>query len=300
MKLSARDIIEILNNYNIGEFRDIKSLSSGYANTNFKVTTDRGNFLLRICREKSEKDILYETKILGLLARTNFPAAYPIPKKDSGYVCRYNSHRITFYTFIEGAEPDVNTATVREIAKAVAVINSYVDWKEVEKENAITIELCRELILKFPTAPHQYPDIFDFFTKETDYLYEPLKEVIPAGLVHGDIFPDNTIFDGGRLVAIIDFEEVCTDNLLFDVGVTINGFCFVGNRLQRDLLGTFLDNYNSVRPISTREYEVLPFYVRWGAFAMIYWHLKNLLVEKDQRKMERLLFFLERLRHLEY
>jgi len=300
MRLSSGEIAEVLGNYDIGEFRDIARLRSGYANTNFRLTTDRGDFLLRICREKSEDNILYEMRILKLLAKMDFPAAYPIPKKNGSYVCRLNSQRITLYRYIEGAEPGLNTVTVTEIAKAAAVLNSYEDWRKVQKENAITIDLCRGLIRKFASAPHQYPDIFDFFMNETEYLYDPLKEVVPVGLVHGDIFPDNTIFDGDRLVAIIDFEEVCTDNLLFDVGVTVNGFCFVDNRLRGDLLDTFLENYHSVRPISMREYELLPFYIRWGAFAMIYWHLKNLLMEKDPRKLERILFFLERLRHLEY
>lgn len=50
-----------------------------------------------------------------------------------------------------------------------------------------------------------------------------LHSDLPKGIVHGDVFSDNALFLNGRLVAIIDWEEVCEDSLLIDVGMTICG-----------------------------------------------------------------------------
>ena len=74
-----------------------------------------------------------------------------------------------------------------------------------------------------------------------------LNASLPMGLLHGDLFLDNTLFDGDKMLAILDFEEGCYDTLLLDVGMTIIGCCYtpgtpielkgcteVSERLQRD------------------------------------------------------------------
>jgi len=294
--LSSDEVNNILKAYDLGKAIGVSRLRSGYANENYKIDTDRDSYLLRVCWEKGEHDIRHETKVLERLKKDRFPAAYPIPRIDGDVITRYNDKKLVFYDFIRGGEPALNEESVGEIGHAVAILNSMEGWEELGRKNAFGLDLCQENIGRIRSGDYvkEYPVIFDYFMEETDNLREPLQEELPQGLIHGDVFPDNTIFRGNQLQAIVDFEEVCTDTLLMDVGITINGFCFVNNRLDENLLRAFLTSYSSVRELSEKETELLPYYIRWGAHAMIAWHLKCLLEEYDPRKMERLTMFMDR------
>ncbi len=292
--VTLQQTIGITSFYGLGEPVAIERLSSGYSNENYKLQTAKGTFLFRICREKDEKEILHEMKVLERLSEVKFPAAYPLKDREGKYIFHGSMGLITIFDFIEGHEPVISPETVQEAGRAVAQLNSFKDWQALERKNALSLDLCYRNIEGFGTSRYEHPGIFDYFREETEFLDGPLKEKLPRGLVHGDVFPDNTIFQGHKLAAILDFEEVCTDHFLYDVGVTINGFCFRENRLDPEIMDIFLRAYNTIRPLTEKENELLPYYIQWGAHAMIAWHLKHLLMNEDPRKKERLRYFMDR------
>lgn len=296
--LEIKEIEKILNNYNLGKIKFYEIQTSGYANVNYKITTPKGYYLLRVFKNKIVDEIKYEMKVLEELKNIDFPAAYPMRGIDGNYITISDFGPVVIYDFIEGIEPQINKESISQTAKYTAILNSYENWNSLEKENALQIDYCIDLINKFETAENKYPQIFKFFEKETIFLFDSLKIKLPKGIVHGDIFPDNTKFIDDKLLAFLDFEEVCTDNLLYDVGVAINGFCFLRNQLNIEFLKIFIEEYNKIRRMKKKEFELLPYYIEWGAHAMIYWHLSNLICKKDIRKLKRLEFFIERIRIL--
>jgi len=290
---------KVLENYCLGTVIDIQLLASGYANENYKLTTNNGNVLFRIYREKKLKEIQYELSILDILKKYDFPAAYPYKKNDTEYINSTSLGQVVLYDFIEGSEPNINQATVGEIAHAVATLHNISSWKDHQKKSTFSIQGCENIIDQFSTCNNQYPEIFGYFKEKTEFLSNFLAQPLPQGFVHGDIFPDNTIFKGDQLVAILDFEEICTDSVLFDVGVIINGFCFIDNRLSNELLVTFLSEYNKVRKLSNEEIHLLPYYIQWGAHAHLSWHLAGIMQNKNQKKQQRINELIDRLKSLE-
>ncbi|MDP6155599.1 MAG: homoserine kinase [Candidatus Thermoplasmatota archaeon] len=298
MELSIGNVHEIIKFYNISGIKDLARLHSGYANTNFCLRTNSGDYLLKIFEEKSIEDIHHEIAVLNYLREEKYPAAFPVARSDGKYITKSLYGNVVLYDFIDGNDGPINPRTVAVIARTVAKLHLLEGWRSFDKENSLSIGLCERTISRFSSSKNKYPEIFDFFREETDFLTYPLLEKLPRGLIHGDIFPDNSIWSGDRLLAIVDFEEICTDHLLFDVGVTINGFCFVDNRLNHELKDIFIKEYNSKRKMEPRELELLPYYIQWGAHVMICWHLKHLLDFYDSRKMARLSFFMERVQKL--
>ena len=124
------------------------------------------------------------------------------------------------------------------------------------------------------------------------------EDELPRGLIHADLFPENTIFKAGQLAAVIDFEECCIDSFLFDVGTAINGFCFAGNRLEPELLDRFLREYDGIRRFNETERRLLPASIHWGAHGQICWHLDLLSGRNYPRSLERVHELLNRLESL--
>lgn len=285
---------EVLLAYGL-EACSLTELASGYANINYKIDTTTRPVLLRLCRQQPEPLLRYEVLLMGRLRGLDFPTAYPIARLDGDYITRAGGEYLMLYDFIPGQEPDVNEATAGEIGQAVGVLSTLQAEPALQKTNAVHIRNCQQLIAEFSRATNQYPDIFRYFEEQTAYLEPLLARPLPAGIIHGDVFPNNTLFAGNKLLAIIDFEEACTDHLLMDVGMSMNGFCFVDNRLDMGLAESFLVAYTRHRPLQEEEWGLLPVYLQWGAHGMLSWHLRNnLLYHEKPQQLARVRELMER------
>lgn len=296
--MQKKEIGRILCDYGLGKLRDKERMTEGYANVNYKVETAKGNFLFRIYKQKSQEDIGYEIRVLNELRKSNFPAAFPIKREDGNFITNTRKGPVVVYEYIEGEEPEINKKSVKEVARGVARLNSFRGWREFKRKNPLSLELCNQIIERFDKAENKYPEIFKYFKEQTEFLSDLIGGELPRGLVHGDIFPDNTKFRNNTLVAILDFEEVCIDDLLFDIGMTINGFCFENNNLSNGLLRTLLKEYNKTRKITPKEKELLPYYIQLTAHTTIGWHLKRILNKKDNKKLKRARELMKRVKNL--
>jgi len=300
MKLDMDQIRNGCNQFNLTGLQSAIPLSDGFANLNHKIRTDQGDFLYRVCLQQSDIKLIYwEIELLLSLQRFDFPTAYMLASKEGKYLIDTDHGKVMIYEFKNGHEPLLNPATVGEIARALARLNLFPDWHRFPRKNVINMDDCMGLIKKFKDAPMQYPQVYSYFEDQTLFLNTFVQNDLPKGIIHGDCFPDNTIFQGDRLVAIIDFEEGCVDHLLMEIGMSINGFCFVDNQMDPVLMNTFLREYNRIRPLTKEELELLPHYIQWAAHGMISWHLRHYLIyQKNHKQFKRVMELMNRVKTL--
>src|SRR5690606_32286937 len=48
----------------------------------------------------------------------------------------------------------------------------------------------------------------------------------PETLIHGDLFRDNVLWQGGEISALLDFESASRGSAAFDLAVTMLAWCF--------------------------------------------------------------------------
>lgn len=274
---------DILSQYDLGDIHRFSRLKKGYANANFKVEAEAGNFVLRRYHHLDDEGVQYVIRLIAHLHEMQIPLPEPILNRKGKLINETKEGPVVLFHFVEGREPEKMPGTVAEIAKANARL-SLLDSKKFERANPINLENCEAVLEKLDTAPFQFPELFDSYRKFMHLLRPILQEPLPSGLVHGDIFTDNTIFKNGKLKAIIDWEMASTDHLIFDAAMTINGFCYTENRLDEKLLQIFVDSYQQVRPFTLRERELLPRYIQWAAVSMASWHLENQLIFDGNEK----------------
>ncbi|MBU8849904.1 MAG: phosphotransferase [Desulfobacterales bacterium] len=295
---AMHDIQLLMDRYNSGKITDISLTIGGYANINYKVTTDKKEYLLKIHLNKKIADIVPEIKILEYLKTKDIPSAYPVPDRENKFINTLGNDNTVLYEFINGHHPEVNIETTRQIAKVAASLNLLEVPTSFTQKNWVDIDYCKTVIQKIPSAVYAQPDIFDYFIEQTSYLQEPLSVKLPRGLVHGDLFPDNTMFKGNKLLAVLDFEAICIENLLHELGTAIQGFCYVDNELSEELLHTFLNEYQKYYRLSQIEKELLPAYMQWGAHCMIAWHLTGVIEDNDTVKYKRAQELIARVKQL--
>ncbi len=285
--LRILDVQQLVRDYDIGHFISLDELSPGYANRSFKLETGQGIYLLRWVLEKDMVDLELELLLLNHLKAKDFPTSYPIAKLDGGFVTSYDPGHIVIYDYLSGKHPGLSSEVASEIGSAMGKLSAIIPPDNFHRSNSINITKCLELSSQLVNAPVQLPEIFDYFIKTTELIEGRLNIELPLGLVHADVFPDNTLFGQDGLQGIIDFEEICIDELLFDLAMTINGFCFPDEQLSAEHLTSLIQSYHKERSLSPGEWEAIPLYIAWTAHGMLSWHLERLsqkhLVRQEAR-----------------
>lgn len=102
---------------------------------------------------------------------------------------------------------------------------------------------------------------------ELDFQAAQDYSALPHGIVHGDLFRDNALWQGDRLAGVLDFYFAGQDSLLFDLAVAANDWCDDTDHLQALVAG-----YRARRPLMPAEEAAWPAMRR--AAALRFWLLR--------------------------
>jgi len=133
-------------------------------------------------------------------------------------------------------------------------------------------------------------DLYDFIEKLEEKIQNRINsKELKVGIIHGDLFIDNTIFDGENLLAIIDFEDVTETEVILDIAMTILGCCYEEDQFNEECYQSFLKGYEMKRKIPTEERELLPIYLLYAMLTVLIWRYKkwNLDSNSEERLKER-------------
>lgn len=84
------------------------------------------------------------------------------------------------------------------------------------------------------------------------------------GIIHGDLFRDNVLWENGAITAILDFEQASGGSLAYDLAVCINDWCW-NDGPRVDLVRALVAGYRRTRDLSPGDREALPIEVRAAA-----------------------------------
>ena len=76
---------------------------------------------------------------------------------------------------------------------------------------------------------------------------------LARGLIHGDLFRDNVLWDAhGGIAALLDFESTCAGPFAYDLMVTVLSWCF-GDDFDPEQASAMREGYEAVRPLGEAE-----------------------------------------------
>ena len=144
-------------------------------------------------------------------------------------------------------------------------------------------------------AEEQWPEFMVLLKDEAEQLRGSVPEDLPEGILHGDLFPDN-VLGGGRVEAIIDFEEAWIGPRAFDLVMAFVGFGWHDGVPMSERWDALLTGYESVRPLKESEKESLPSLHRYATLSIAAWrYWKHVMSEPDTELSERYLEMVDRL-----
>lgn len=273
---------EIVDLYGLGQVKSLRPLSLGISNSNYKISTEDKNYLLKISNAKDHSEVNNEMKILNALKEKYFPySLVPFQTLEGQSTYELGEYFGVLFPFVDGIPPGPSDQTCHEIGQGLAQLHE-IPWSEAEAQK----------LRPFNQVGDDYKNILEFTkTKECPADFKNLFQelLLPQaekwenhqhqmGLIHGDLYYDNTLFDNNTLNVMLDFEQAGMGRCLLDLGISISGTCLEKGRIIRPLIDSYLDGYESVTPLSKEEKDLLDYSITLGLFSISLWRIHRFMI----------------------
>lgn len=279
VQLQETDIQTIAGMYGLRVNR-FEPVEAGASNSNYLLHTPQGRYILTIFEEVNAGYVSGLRELLLFLARYDFPTTRLLPPLNGETQTVYNGKPVMVKVYIAGeVSRNPDEAMLRQVGAAMARLH------QIPAPNFFPGRL--------PYGAESLPAVVGakidpmyerWIAERLPNLERRMPKNLPNGLIHGDIFFDNVLFEGRRLTAIIDFECAIHHYQIFDVAMGIVGMCGNANHAL-DGARALVDGYQQVRKLEDGEKEALQLFVEYAAATVSCWrfwkyHVDATIVEK--------------------
>jgi homoserine kinase type II len=249
-------------------YRGHQPIAVGTINTNVRVDTGAGPRFLRINEGKTEDDVAREAAIVLHVAARGVPTPAPVLAAGGRPFTRFAGQIVSLFPWLPGrtiARAEVQPAHARQVGAALAALHlasdGFADHRPGRYEPD---EIDRRLQVIADVVP-QRPELAQAVATlgpELPAARTARAAAVPLGLIHGDLFIDNVLFDDGggggapALVALLDFEQASWGRFAYDLAVTLLAFAFGRDDFRADVTRALIDGYARVRPPTAAERDL--------------------------------------------
>ncbi|HEY2903743.1 MAG TPA: phosphotransferase, partial [Polyangia bacterium] len=100
---------------------------------------------------------------------------------------------------------------------------------------------------------------------ELAVLHAERHRELPSGLIHGDLFIDNVMYEDTTLSALIDFEQAAWGRYIYDLAVTTLAFAYGRDDFRPEMVAALFAGYVAVRAPTVAERAAFGAELRFAA-----------------------------------
>ncbi|HEY4179114.1 MAG TPA: homoserine kinase [Kofleriaceae bacterium] len=273
-QLGRSELCEVVESFDLGELIGFQAIEAGTINSNFRLDTERGRYFLRVNEGKAEVDVAWEARLVAALASGGVRTPPPVLARDERpYAPLAHTRKwLSVFPWRPGkhlAPSAVTAGYADELGAQLARLHQ-VGLELPASMRRGSIYDHDHLVSRFErielTIDPALAQATKILSEELAYVgaHAAVRRKATQGIIHGDLFRDNVLWDDGAVAAILDFEQASGGSLAYDLAVCINDWCWVdGPRM--DLVGALLTGYRRVRDLPAADRTALPIEVRAAA-----------------------------------
>jgi homoserine kinase type II len=262
-----------LADYDIGEAEAFKGIAEGVENSNFLLTTGRGQYIVTLYEKRVDPgDLPFFLGLMDHLAGRGITCPKPVHGRDGRALRTLAGRPAAITSFLHGMWPRrIAVKHCGPVGAALAGLHLAGRDFGLVRPNALSVAGWRPLFEgSRGGADGVARGLAQELGAELDFLEAGWPRGLPAGVIHADLFNDNVFFLHDRLSGLIDFYFACNDALAYDVAICLNAWCFEPDRsFNATKARALLQSYEKVRPLEPAEREALPLLARGAAMRFL-------------------------------
>lgn len=271
--LTQPQIEAFLQGYDKGDLVSFEGITQGIENTNYKLETTKQPLILTVYekRIKPEQlpaifDLMAVCRDAGVLC----PEVYADKKGNRvGLLANKPAAIQEFMPGCDIVQADITTDQAGQVGDILARMHLATQNKPgLLPASNHDVVYWRSLITQVGAqAVDCYGDgLYAQMQIALDEIEAQWPADLPLQAIHADIFPDNVLFNHGRLSTVIDFYFAHEGLAVYDYAVMINAWCADDKGdFCPDLYQAFQARYQQQRCLNAREVAVLPMMLRAAA-----------------------------------
>jgi homoserine kinase type II len=259
--------------YDLGEVLACKGIAEGVENSNYLLTTERGNFILTLYEKRvARADLPFFIALMDHLAKAGVACPVPVRGRDGEALRELCGRPAAIVTFLTGMWPRrIDPYHCAGVGEALARLHRAGESFAMLRPNDLGTAGWRRLYERcIARAGEVHACLGEEISDELGFLEQAWPRDLPRGVIHADLFPDNVFFRDHELSGLIDFYFACTDFLAYDVAICLNAWCFEPDASFNVTKARLLvSRYQAVRPLAAAELTALPLLARGSALRFL-------------------------------
>ncbi len=198
-EVSDSELEAFLADYDIGSPVSFKGIAEGVENTNYVLTTERGQYMVTLYEKRVDpRDLPFFLGLMDHLAERAINCPRPIHARDGNALRTLAGKPAAVTSFLQGMWP--RRMTVQHcgpVGEALAGLHLAGRDFALKRPNALSVAGWRPVFEG--SRRHIDPALERELAAELDFFEASWPTALPAGIIHADLFNDNVFFLHERL-----------------------------------------------------------------------------------------------------
>jgi homoserine kinase type II len=279
-ELNRIDIETILQHYNLGRLISFEGIAAGIENSNFFIDVKDGQkmvrYVLTVFERMNADELPYFMRLMRFLAQKQLPCPDVMVRHDGSLLFEIGrDHDVKqgcIVSCLSGTTQEFLSmqqlaASGRAMAQLHLAGQSFPEKRPSPTGKAWLKSTVEQVVEQ---VRDQYGQVaYELLRQEAREQLDFEFMNLPQGVIHGDLFVDNILFEGDQVSGIIDFYYAHHESFVLDIAIALNAQAIVFGQDDSHRIHRFLEAYQSVRALNKKEKAALPMLMRVAA--MRFW-----------------------------
>ena len=254
--------------YYLGELVSFQGISGGVENTNYFLTTTTGKYVVTLFEEFDLDEVPYFLDVVAHLKHKGFNVPAALIDIHGERLREVNGRPTIIVDCFPGGELNgTDETSCRLMGEALAKLHIAGEDFPVHRDSHRGVAwwhrtskaIANELEEEQATLLLSQIEAFDDFIAQHPDL--------PKTTIHGDLFYNNTLFEGNKLSAIIDFYNACHSWAMYDLAIVVNDWCsdITTGELDNAKYKALIKAYLHEREATPEEIQAWPYMLKIAA-----------------------------------
>ncbi len=260
---SQSNVKAVLDCYGL-ELKSFEAAKSGIENTTLLVSTDGGEFVLRIYRQNKKTDTLIEEEIkfTKFLGHNKLPVPVIIPNLKKEYLTQIKLDALQWQVILmEKMWGDHAKHYSMQLVKSMALVQAKMHLMSegfiYDKRALPALKELRETVIIKQIEKDGLDERLVAFLDRAQKYTVLLPSTLPSGICHMDYSKGNVLVEnGGDVSAVLDFDDMEAAPYAVCLGFAL--YHLILGEAGSDEWQKYLQQYQTTRKLNQEEINILP------------------------------------------